>query len=79
MKDWTDAHDDTDVHIARISGFVAILHEVTMEWPALNNPDPVANGILSLIRAIKEDVIRLEELHSEEWRLVKQIPAEKAA
>lgn len=72
---WADAFNRTDVHLARIAGFATILREVTMEWAPLNNPDPVANGVLSLIRAIDEDLRKLEDMRTEEWRLRQQSAA----
>ncbi|TJZ91601.1 hypothetical protein FA743_10925 [Paracoccus gahaiensis] len=74
-KDWTKAHDETDVHIAQLAGFAAILREVTMEWPTLNSADPVANGVLTMIRAIDDGIRKLEDMHSEEYRLKSQKPA----
>lgn len=71
-RDWRDAYNDTEAHITRISGFATILREVTMEWAPLNNPDPVANGVLSLIRAIDDDLRKLEDMRSEEYRLRQQ-------
>lgn len=68
-RDWQDAHNDTDAHITRIAGFAAVLREVTMEWSPLCNPDPVANGVLSLIRAIDDDLRKLEDMRSEEYKL----------
>ncbi|SCY93104.1 hypothetical protein [Paracoccus tibetensis] len=66
---WMQAFSRTDDHITRIAGFATILREVTMEWAPLNNPDPVANGVLSLIRAIDDDLRKLEDMRTEEWRL----------
>ncbi|QBX35089.1 hypothetical protein E4191_10525 [Paracoccus liaowanqingii] len=66
---WHDAHNATDMHIARMQGFAEILYEVATEHPALCKNELLANGILALIRAIKEDARQLEELHSVEWKL----------
>lgn len=66
---WMDAFNRTDDHITRIAGFATILREVTMEWAPLNNPDTVANGVLSLIRAVDDDLRKLEDMRTEEWRL----------
>lgn len=74
-KDWKEAFNQTDDHITRISGFAKILREVTMEWAPLNNPDPVANGVLALIRAIDDDLRKLEDMRTEEWRLRRDAPA----
>lgn len=79
MRDWKDAYDDTDMHISRMQGFAEILYEVAMEYPALSNNQPLANGILSLIRALKEDAERLQEMHSDEWKLRLQVEPQKAA
>lgn len=67
--DWHDAHNATDMHIARMQGVEGILYEVATQYPALCKNEPLANCILALIRTIKEDTRRLEELHSTEWKL----------
>ena len=78
-KDWKEAFYQTDDHITRISGFATILREVAMEWSPLNNPDPVANGVLALIRAIDDDLRKLEDMRTEEWRLRRQADAPVAS
>ncbi|MFC0201416.1 hypothetical protein [Paracoccus rhizosphaerae] len=69
MKDWTHAHNDTDAHIARMAGFTAVLREITWDMPALNNPDPMASGVLAMIRALDEDMRKLQDMRTEEWQL----------
>lgn len=78
-RTWKDAHDDVDAEAARIQGLAEVLHEVTMEYPGLANPDPMAHGILTLIRTIKEAVERLDQFHREEWKLQQKSKSEEAA
>lgn len=68
-RTWKDAHDDVDSEVSRIQGLAEVLHEVTMEFPGLANPNPMAHGILTLIRTIKEGIERLDQFHREEWKL----------
>lgn len=78
-RTWEDAHNETDMHITQIAGFAAILREVTMEWSTLCTPDPVANGVLSLICAIDDDMRKLEDMRSEEYRLRRLADEPKAS
>lgn len=68
MSNWMEAHNNTDVHIAKISGLLAMLQEVAGDFPGLANPDPLANGILFTISTIAEDMDKLIALRETEWR-----------
>ncbi|MFC0200826.1 hypothetical protein [Paracoccus rhizosphaerae] len=78
-RTWTDAHDDTDVHIANMLGLSAILYEVATDYSGLHNNDPISNGILALVRTINKGMERMEELHAEEWKLRLQVERKDAA
>lgn len=75
VKKWEEAFNETGMQIARLDGFVTILDKITDDWPPLSNNDPMANGIITLIRAIKADLSRLEDLRSEEYKLQRQAGA----
>lgn len=77
MTSWDEAHNDTDAFIARLHGLSTVLREVTMEWPGLCNPDPLANGILMMIVTMNEDLERLTKLREIEWQA--KLSAQKAA
>lgn len=71
-RTWHNAHNDMDAELSQALGLAEVLNEVAADYPGLCNPNPMANGILSLIKSIRGSLDQIDKLHREEWSLQHQ-------
>lgn len=79
VRTWKSAHDDLDSELSHVLGLAEVLYEVATEYRGLCNPDPMANGILSLIKSIRAGLGQIDSYHREEWNLQRQAAASSTA
>lgn len=68
MTSLEQAHGDTSARLERMHGLATVPQDIALDWPALNNPDPLANDILTLISTMHDELNRLRDMHTAGWR-----------
>ena len=52
--------DNLDMVIGQAHGLAVCLDALAQDFPGLCNPDPMANGINSIIRAVKAEIEKVQ-------------------